>query len=165
MNSSDDAKRLLDAIGWRILRELQQNARLPFAELGRRVGLSTPAAIERVRRMEEAGIIEGYRTEINLATTGFPILAFVRITVIGDYIQRTIKVANEVPEVLECHRVTGSDSFILKVCVASIDHLQLVIDRFTPYVGTTTSIVLSSAIKNRVLDALLAPSGAHRKSA
>jgi Lrp/AsnC family leucine-responsive transcriptional regulator len=155
MINGADTQKLLDTIGWHILRELQQNARLPYAELGRRVGLSTPAAIERVRRMEEAGIIEGYRTEINLSRAGFPILAFIRITVVGDYLQRTIKVANDAPEVLECHRVTGTDSFILKVCVTSIDHLQVVIDRFTPYVATTTSIVLSSSVKNRALDSLV----------
>lgn len=145
-------QKILDKIGWQLIRELQLNARIPFAELGRRVGLSTPAVAERVRRMEDLGIIEGYRTEISCPHVGFPITAFVSVSVVGSFLGKITKVANSMPEVVECYRVTGADLFLFRVCVSSIDHLQAVIDRLTPYVATTTSIVLSTIVKRRGLD-------------
>ncbi len=137
---------LLDQIGWKILNELQQNARIPFAELGRRVGLSTPAVAERVRSMEDAGIILGYRTEIDPMACGYNVKAFIRVNVAGDKLQHFIELAKSRPEVLECHRVTGAESFIVKVAVADMDHLEAAIDSLMPYVATTTSMILSSAI-------------------
>ncbi len=137
---------LLDSIGWNILRELQANARIPFAELGRRVGLSTPAVAERVRNMEEAGIILGYRTEVEPMACGYNVKAFIRVNVAGDKLQHFIELARSRSEVLECHRVTGAESFILKVAVQDMDHLEKVIDSFMPYVATTSSMILSSAI-------------------
>jgi len=151
-SSTEPVSKLLDSIGWNLLRELQRNARTPFTELGRRVGLSTPAVMERIRRMEEAEIITGYRAEVNKQKIGYPILAFVRVSVVGDFMPRIMRVAEDAPEVLECHRVTGSDSFIMKVAVGSVDELQTVIDRMTPYVATTTSIVLSTIVADRVLE-------------
>lgn len=143
---------MLDKISWNILRELQEDARLSFAELGRRVGLTTPAVIERVRRLEENGIIRGYRAEIDPAKVGLPIMAFIRMSITGvDYAQ-IIAVAEQAVEVLECHRGTGGDSFVLKVAVSNVEHLQKVIDLFTPYGITTTSIVLSSPVKRRVIE-------------
>src|SRR5271155_2272761 len=150
--STDATSKLLDSIGWNILRELQHNARTPFAELGRRVGLSTPAVMERVRRMEDADIIKGYRADVNCEKIGYPILAFIRVSVVGDFMSRVMRVAREAQEVLECHRVTGSDSFIMKVAVGSVDELQTLIDRMTPYVATTTSIVLSTIVADRILE-------------
>lgn len=154
--------KLLDKIGWRILIELQANGRLPLTELGRRVGLSTPAVGERVRRLEDAGIITGYRAQVDHSKVGFPILAFIRINVVGDFLSRVMKVSREVPEVLECHRVTGSDSFIIKAIAGSIEDLERVIDRFTPYVATTTAIVLSSVVTAGVIETKPAPSGKRR---
>jgi Lrp/AsnC family leucine-responsive transcriptional regulator len=142
----------LDEIGWKILGELQEDARVSFAELGRRVGLSTPAVVERVRKLEDAGIIKGYRTVVDASKIGLPILAFIRISVVGDFLGKIVRVAKDLPEVLECHRVTGSDSFILKVTVASIQHLESVIDKLTPYVATTTSIVLSSSVSTGIVE-------------
>jgi Lrp/AsnC family leucine-responsive transcriptional regulator len=148
----DVTEKLLDNIGWKILVELQHNARAPFAELGRRVGLSTAAVLERIRRMEEAGIITGYRVEIDYSRIGYSILAFLRINVVGDFMPRITKVARDMPEVLECYRVTGADSFIMKVAVESVDELEKLIDRLTPYVATTTSLVLSSIVTRRVIE-------------
>jgi Lrp/AsnC family leucine-responsive transcriptional regulator len=150
--STDTTSKLLDSIGWNILRELQRNARTPFAELGRRVGLSTPAVMERIHRMEDEDIITGYRAEVNNEKIGYPILAFVRVTVVGDFMPHIMRVAKEAQEVLECHRVTGSDSFIMKVAVESVDELQTLLDRMTPYVATTTSIVLSEIVGGRILE-------------
>lgn len=137
---------LLDSIGWHILRELQENARIPFAELGRRVGLSTPAVADRVRNMEAAGIIHGYRTEVDPTACGYPVLAFIRVNVAGDKLGHFVKLAKSRPEVLECHRVTGAESFIIKMAVSDIGHLETAIDSLMPYVATTTSMILSSPI-------------------
>jgi Lrp/AsnC family leucine-responsive transcriptional regulator len=111
--------KLLDPIGWRILAELQDDARIHFSELGRRVGLSTPAVIKRVHRREEAGIITGYRVEIDRQKVGRPVCAFIRVRVIGNLISHVIAVAREMPEVYECHHITGEDTFLLNVATTT----------------------------------------------
>lgn len=136
----------LDSIDRKLLHELQANARLPFAELGRRVGLSTPAVIERVRRLEDAEIILRYTASIDPAKVGLPLRAFIKITVGGDRLQHFNGLARRVPEVLECHRVTGAESYILQVAVRDLQHLEAVIDSLTPYVATNTSMVLNSPV-------------------
>ena len=143
---------MVDEIDWKILKELQANARVTFAELGRRVGLTTPAVIERVRKLEDAQVITGYRVEIDAAKIGLPITAFIRMSISGVDYSHIIEVAVDSKEVLECHRGTGGDSFILKVAVADVEHLQTLIDRLTPYGITTTSIVLSSPVKRRIIE-------------
>jgi len=147
-----DTEKLLDEIGWRLLQELQANARISFADLGRRIGLSIPAITERVRRMEEAGIITGYHAEVNAEKIGLPITAFIRINIVGEMTARLTTLLRELPEVVECHRGTGSDSFIVKVHVASVHHLERLIDRLLPFGTTTTSIVLSSLVTKRHLE-------------
>ena len=142
---------MIDDIDRKILHQLQTDARTSYAELGRRVGLTTPAVIERVRKLEDAGVITGYSAEIDTAKIGLPITAFVRMSITGVDYSRIIEVAEESNEVLECHRGTGGDSFIIKVAVASVQHLQEVIDKLTPYGITTTAIVLSSPVKRRVI--------------
>jgi Lrp/AsnC family leucine-responsive transcriptional regulator len=155
--------KLLDEKGWRILSELQQDARLSFAELGRRVGLSTPSAAERVHNLEAAGILTGYHARLDLAKLGLPILAIVRVNVVGDVLAKITALVREMPEVLECHRGTGGDSFTLKVAVADVAHLERVIDRLTPHGTTATSIVLSSPVSGRVVDQHTA-TAAHARS-
>jgi Lrp/AsnC family transcriptional regulator, leucine-responsive regulatory protein len=142
---------MIDEIDKRLLAELQRDARLSYAELGRRVGLTTPAVIERVRKLEDAGIIIGYRAEIDTTKVGLPITAFVRMSITGVDYSHIIEVAQESNEVLECHRGTGGDSFIMKVAVSSVEHLQEIIDKLTPYGITTTAIVLSSPVKRRTI--------------
>ena len=137
---------LLDNIGWHILQELQENARMPFAKLGSRVGLSTPAVAERVRNLEDAGIIRGYRTEVDPTACGYNVLAFIRVNVAGDKLLHFVELAKTRPEVLECHRVTGAESFIIKMAVTDMNHLESAIDSLMPYVATTTSMILSTAI-------------------
>ena len=143
---------MIDEIDWKILKELQINARITFAELGRRVGLTTPAVIKRIRKLEDAQIITGYRIEIDTSKVGLPITAFVRMSISGVDYSHIIKVAENSAEILECHRGTGGDSFIMKVAVADVGHLQTLIDKLTPYGITTTSIVLSSPVKSRVIE-------------
>lgn len=141
----------LDDIDRKILRELQVDARTSYAELGRRVSLTTPAVIERVRKLEDAGVITGYRAEIDTAKIGLPITAFVRMSITGVDYSHIIEVAQQSNEVLECHRGTGGDSFIMKVAVATVEHLQEIIDKLTPYGITTTAIVLSSPVKQKTI--------------
>lgn len=143
---------MIDEIDRKMLKELQEDARISYAELGRRVGLTTPAVIERVRKLEDARIIVGYRADIDTAKVGLPITAFVRMSISGVDYSHIIEVAQNSNEVLECHRGTGGDSFIMKVAVASVEHLQEIIDKLTPYGITTTAIVLSSPVRSRVID-------------
>ena len=136
----------LDTIDHKILAELQANARIAFAELGRRIGLSTPAVIERVRRMEDAKVILRYAAAVDPAKVGLPLRAFIKITVGGDRLQHFNSLSQRVPEVLECHRVTGAESYILQVAVRDLHHLETVIDSLTPYVATNTSMVLATPV-------------------
>jgi Lrp/AsnC family transcriptional regulator, leucine-responsive regulatory protein len=141
----------LDGIAWKILELLQQNARRSFAELGRQVGLSTPAVAERVRRLEEAGVITGYHASVNMAKLGVPIRILVRLTIPGGDLQvsRAVKAIKNMTEVRRCHRITGDESFIIEADVVSIKHLESVIDRLSPLGATSTSTVLSSPVERR----------------
>jgi Lrp/AsnC family leucine-responsive transcriptional regulator len=143
----------LDRISWKIVEELQQDARMSWAELGRRVGLTTPAVAERVHRLEELGVIRGFHADISLERLGLPILIFVRLSMAGpETMVRTFQLqVVKWMEVLECHRVTGSDSFILKARVVSVVHLESFLDRLGHYGTTSTSTVLSTPVQQRVI--------------
>ena len=140
---------LLDAINLRLLRELAEDGRLGLAELGRRVGMSAPAVAERVQRLERAGIIAGYRAEIDPRALGYPVAAIVRIRPAPGQLRRIPEIARETPEVTECQRITGEDCYLLRLHLRSIDDLEEVLDRFTPHGLTTTSIVHSSPVPRR----------------
>lgn len=139
-----------DSTSQKILRLLADDARLPFAELGRRVGLSTPAVIERVRRMEDAGLIRGYHADVDPAKIGYPMTAFVRLHTAPEFYADVRALISIMPEVLECYHVTGEESFVIKVMASSTAHLESVIARFDPFGKTATSIVLSTALERRV---------------
>jgi Lrp/AsnC family leucine-responsive transcriptional regulator len=141
----------LDQIGWKILEELQRDARLSWAELGRRVGLTTPAVSERVFRLEKLGVIRGFHADISLERLGIPIQIFVRLSMSGpEALVRTFQQQVKTwDEVLECHRVTGSDSFIVKACVVSVEHLERFLDKLGHFGTTSTSTVLSSPVLHR----------------
>jgi len=141
----------LDHIAWRIIEELQQNARISWAELGRRVGLTTPAVAERVHRLEKLGVIRGFHADISLERLGMPILIFVRLSMAGpESLVRTFQQQVKTwEEVLECHRVTGSESFLIKSRVVSMEHLERFIDRLGHYGTTSTATVLSSPVTER----------------
>jgi Lrp/AsnC family leucine-responsive transcriptional regulator len=143
--------KLLDALGWKLLIELQTDARVSFAELGRRVGLSTPAVAQRVRRMEEDGIIRAYRAEISPSQAGLLITAFIRMSIVGDVLGKLTAQVRSMTEIVECYRGTGADSFIMKVHVVSVEHLNHVIDCLTPFGTTSTSLVLGSVVEKSVL--------------
>lgn len=154
-----ESERLLDEIGWRILQELQARARLSYAELGRRVGLSIPAVTERVRRLEDAGIITGYHAGIDPEKVGLPITAFIRMSITGTVTPRLTALLKEMPEITECHRSTGGDSFVMKINVSSVHHLEKLIDRLLPFGTTTTSLVLSSPVAKRFIEKPSVPAG------
>ena len=143
-------KKLLDDVGWQLLIALQEDARLSYAELGRQVGLSLPAVGERVRRMEEAGIITGYHAKVNPNKIGLSMITFIWLSTTGEKYPKVIAMIEKLPEVLECHHLTGADSFIMKVVTSSLPHLEALITRFSAYGQTTTSIVLSSPVTKRV---------------
>ncbi|GHO83822.1 Lrp/AsnC family transcriptional regulator [Dictyobacter formicarum] len=147
-----EIEKLLDETGWSLLRELQQNARLSYSELGQRVGLTSPAVADRMRKMEEAGIITGYRAQINLPRLGLPILAIIRLgSFAGQDCNRVATRVSQIPEVLECYRVTGSDSVVVKVAAASIEHMEKVVDQLSLHGLPTTSLVFSRAMESRII--------------
>lgn len=141
----------LDAINLRLLAELRRDPRLTMAELGRRGGMSSPAVTERVRRLEDAGIIAGYRLDLDPAALGLPLAAFIRIRPDPGQLPRVAELARQIPEVVECHRITGEDCFILKIHFPAMDQLDRILDRFLAYGTTTTSIVQSSPVPLRSL--------------
>jgi len=149
--------KLLDPVNLRVLDELVSDGRIAMAELGRRVGLSAPAVSERVQRLERAGVIAGYRAELDPRALGFSVSAIVRIRPAPGQLQRIPEVARETPEVAECHRITGDDCYLLRLHLRSIDDLEDVLDRFTPFGLTTTSIVHSTPVPRRGPPLVLRP--------
>jgi Lrp/AsnC family transcriptional regulator, leucine-responsive regulatory protein len=144
--SGDD---LLDPVNRRILSELAADGRLSTAELARRVNLSPPAVTERVRRLEQAGVITGYRAVIDPRAVGYPLAAIVRIRPAPRQLPKIAQIAAELPQVVECHRITGDDCFLLTLRLRSMDDLEPLLDRFVLYGQTTTSIVQSSPVPPR----------------
>ena len=143
--------RPIDDLDRRIVDELQREGRLSMAELGRRVRLSPPAVSERVQRLERTGVITGYHARVDPRALGYPVAAIVRVAPASGQLQRIRDVAQRVPEVVECHRITGEDCFLLKLHLRSLDELEGVLDRFTPYGRTTTSLIHSSPVADRPL--------------
>ena len=142
---------LLDATNLRILEELQADARLTMAELGRRVSLSPPAVAERVQRLERAGVITGYHAALDPKAVGYPIAAVVRVRPASRQLHKIPEVARELPEVVECYRITGEDCFFVKLHLRSMEDLEGILDRFVLFGQTTTSIIHSAPVPPRAL--------------
>ncbi len=140
----------LDKTSWSILACLQENARASFADIGREVGLSAPAVAERMIKLEEAGIIQGYRIEVDYEKTGYALKAFISFTAHSGKLLPFLNYIRNLDEVLECHRVTGNHCIYLKVVVENSGHLQELLARMMEYGETTTSIILSSPITHRI---------------
>jgi Lrp/AsnC family leucine-responsive transcriptional regulator len=139
----------LDTTNISLLRELEADARLSLAELGRRVGLSSPAVADRLERLEEAGVIRGYRAEIDPRALGYELAVVLRIRPAPRELKKVAELAQRTPEVVECHRITGDDCYLMKAHVRDVEHMEEVIDRFAIYGQTTTSIVQSSPVPRR----------------
>jgi Lrp/AsnC family leucine-responsive transcriptional regulator len=142
---------LIDARNVEILALLEANPRVSVSELARCVGMSAPATRERIQRMEEAGVIRGYQLEIDPAALGYPIAAFIRVRPMPGKLPKIAELAVSLPQVMECHRITGEDCFILKVGLDSLDNLDVILDQFLVYGQTTTSIVQSTPVPPRQL--------------
>ncbi len=138
------AEKELDELDWKILRLLVENGRLSFAEIGRRVNLSVPAVAARVRSMEEAEIIAGYHAKINLPKVGLPVLIFVQVWVPVEKYPSFKELINGMDGVVEWHHVTGDASFVLKIALPSVSHLEAVIVEFSQYGQTASLVVMSS---------------------
>lgn len=141
--------RRFDSIDRKIIGELARDGRLPLAELGRRVSLSSPAVAERVQRLERLGVITGYRAVIDPRALGYELTAIIRVKPAPGQLPRVPELALQLPEVGECHRITGEDCFYVKAHLRSIDDLAGLLDRFLAYGETTTSIVNSSPLLHR----------------
>jgi Lrp/AsnC family leucine-responsive transcriptional regulator len=142
---------LLDEINRRLLQELQADARVSIAELGRRINLSAPAVADRLQRLERAGVITGYHAEVDPKAIGYPIAAVVRVRPTTRQLQKIPELAREIPEVVDCHRITGEDCFFVKLHLRSMDDLEGILDRFIVLGQTTTSIIHSSPVTGRPL--------------
>lgn len=127
-----------------ILEALQLDGRLPLAELGRRIGLSQPAVSERVKRLEERGIITGYGARISLPALGLTMTAIIRLKTAHEHIRACLRQFEELPHIVEVHRVTGEDCFILKAIVPAPEHLATIVDAIGRFGPVTTSVVLRS---------------------
>lgn len=140
----------LDGTDVKILRALAADARLPVAELARAIGLSPPSVAERIKRLEESGVIQGYTLEIDAASLGLPLTAWIRIRPMPGKLKRVADVLRGIPEIVECDRITGEDCFIARAHVKSIQALEKLIDQVMPDAMTNTSIVQSSPVAKRL---------------
>lgn len=145
-------ERSLDATDWRILAELQADGRLSFNELGRRVSLSPPAVAERVRRLEESGVIAGYQARVDPARAGLPLTAFVQMRCsLGSCLLRT-SAADDYPEVTEVHKLSGNFCTMLKIRVASMAHLEGLLERIGKHGEINSHVVLSTQYEGRPVE-------------
>ena len=134
-----------------LLTLLRDDPRLGISELARRVNMSAPAVRERILRLEEAGIIRGYRLELDPAALGYPISAYLRVRPAPGQLPKVAELARSLPQVVECHRVTGEDCFVLKIYLPALGELDRLLDQFLAYGQTTTSIIQSSPVPSRSL--------------
>lgn len=132
-----------------LLKALQEDPRQPVSKLASRIGMSAPAVKERLTRLEETGVICGYRIELEPKALGWPITAYVRVRPIPGQLSKIAELAQKMPQVVECHRVTGEDCFIIKVYLDALENLDQILDRFLRYGQTTTSIVQSTPVPLR----------------
>lgn len=144
-----DGKSLLDETNTRLLDVLTADPRASAAEVARRLGMSAPAVRERLARLAEAGVIRGYRVDIDPAALGLPVAAWVRVRPGPGQLPRIAELAARTPQVSECHRISGEDCFLLKVHVAGIEALEAVLDQFLLYGQTTSSFVVSTPVPPR----------------
>jgi Lrp/AsnC family leucine-responsive transcriptional regulator len=141
---------LRDATNLALLRLLRDAPRLPVSELARRVSMSAPAVRERLQRLEEAGVVR-WRVEIDPRALGFPVSAYMRVRPAPGQLPRIAELAARMPQVSECHRVTGEDCFVVKIHIAALDQLDAVLDQFLAFGQTTTSIIQSTPVPPRLL--------------
>ena len=139
----------MDKFDWKLISLLQRNGRMTYTDLGREVLLSVPTVTERLKRLEEAGVIEGYVARVNPVAAGYAVSAMVGITVPQPAKAKFLKMLETVPEVLECHHVTGADSYLIRLVALNMSDLERLIERINLYGETRTSIVMSTPLASR----------------
>lgn len=139
----------LDAADRQILAALADNARISLANLGRLLGMSAQSAADRLRRLEDLGVVAGFAATLDPGALGLAVGAYIRIRPAMGELPRVAGLLADIPEIVECDRITGDDCFIAKVFVARIEDLERVIDRLIPYAQTNTSIIQSSPVRRR----------------
>ena len=139
----------MDPINRRILDELQRDARVSLAELARRLQVSPPTVAERLSRLESAGVIRGYHADVDPVAAGFTLSVVIRIRPAPRQLHKVAELAPRLPEIVECHRITGDDCFLIKAHVRDVTHLEQLIDQLAAYGDTTTSIIQSSPVPRR----------------
>ncbi|MCF8715113.1 Lrp/AsnC family transcriptional regulator [Joostella atrarenae] len=139
----------IDELNWAILRLLQQNARFTNAEIGRQIGLSSPAVAERIKKLEDLGVIGGYRAEVNHIETGYQLKAFVTLRAFMGKLKPFLEKVKEFKEVLNCYRITGNENLVMEVVLYDQFHLEEFIDKLITYGEVRTSIVLSNVVENQ----------------
>jgi Lrp/AsnC family transcriptional regulator, leucine-responsive regulatory protein len=142
---------LLDEVNVRLLRALHADPRISMSALGRRIGMSAPAVTDRVQRLERAGVITGYRLEVDPAALGLPVTAFARVRPVPGQLPKVAGLARRLERVSECHRITGEDCFLIKVHAATVPEIEDILDQFLVYGQTVTSIVVSTPVPPRPL--------------
>lgn len=152
---SEFGPELLDAVNRRLLGELHGDPRITMSALARRVGMSAPAVTERVQRMERAGVIRGYRLDVDPAALGFPVTAWVRVRPVPGQLPKIAELVTTLANVTECHRISGEDCFLVKVHSATIEGLEETLDKILVHGQTITSIVHSSPVPPRPLPVAL----------
>ncbi|AEF46895.1 transcriptional regulator, AsnC family [Serratia sp. AS12] len=140
----------LDNKDRQILEALQTNARQSLASLGKCIGLSQPAMSERVKKLESAGIIEGYGARVNLREIGLGLQAILRVRTTHQYIKHYLALFNDIPEVIEADRITGEDCFIVRCVFSKPNDLEAIVDALAVHGSVTTSLVLSNAVRKQV---------------
>ncbi len=148
-------EKMLDRIGRKILAALQENARIPLSRIGEKVGLSAPAVAERVKKLEEAGVITGYHARIDTAAMGRSVAAFIHLATDARHYPAVRSLASDMPQISACHHISGDASFILQVRVDDVSALEKVVARLSPLGQTRTAIVLSTVVDKKAMVPLL----------
>ncbi|MFS4416701.1 Lrp/AsnC family transcriptional regulator [Maribacter sp. 2307ULW6-5] len=138
----------IDALNWKILRLLQDNARVSFATIGREVGLTAPAVAERVKKMEDSGVIMGYKALVSHAVTGHQLKAIIALRAFMGKLKPFLALVGTFDEVVNCYRITGNENIVMEVVIKDQFHLERFIDKLIQYGETRTHIVLSHVINN-----------------
>lgn len=134
-----------------LLRLLRKDPRITVSELARRVGMSAPAVRERPQRLKESGVIRGYRLDIDPAALGYPIAIVIRVRPMPGKVSKVAELAESLPQVVECHRITGEDCYFIKAYIEALDQLDRLVDRFAVHGQTITSLIQSSPVPPRGL--------------
>ena len=142
---------LMDALNWKILKCLQENARQSNAKIGRIVGISSPAVSERIKKMEDVGVINGYKTIVSPYEVGYQLKAIITIRAFMGKLKPFLTKVKSFDEVLNCYRITGNENFVLEVMLKDQKHLEQFIDQLISYGETKTQIVLSNVIENAAI--------------